>query len=83
MHADQELLDAIRARVGAGRLPSDGEVQIFGGKGDGAVCACCDLPITRTQIQYDIELRSVDGTMTVMSMHLDCFEAWQRISQRK
>jgi hypothetical protein len=78
--ADDELRDVIRARIRLGRLPNPQGHRLFGGKGDGALCACCDRFITSSEIQFDIESRRADGWVS-HAMHLECFELW-RIESR-
>ncbi len=78
--ADVELRDLIRARIRLGRLPNPQGHRLFGGKGDGTLCACCDRFITSSEIQFDIESRRADGWVS-HAMHLDCFELWRTESR--
>jgi hypothetical protein len=78
--ADVELRDLIRTRIRTGRLPSLQGHRLFGGKGDGALCACCDRFITSSEIQFDIESPRADGWVS-HPMHLDCFELWRSESR--
>jgi hypothetical protein len=75
-----ELRALIRARIRSGRLPSPQGHRLFGGKGDGALCACCDRFITSAEIQFDIESPRA-GDWVSHPMHLDCFELWRHESE--
>jgi len=74
--ATVELRDAIRARIRSGRLPGPEGHRLFGGKGDGTICACCDRFITSSEIQFDVESPRA-GSWVSHSMHLACFELWR------
>jgi hypothetical protein len=78
--ADAALRDLIRARIRSGRLPRDQGHRLFGGKGEGTLCACCDRFITSAEIQFDIESPHA-GEWVSHAMHLHCFELW-RIESR-
>lgn len=75
-----ELRALIRARIRSGRLPSLQGHRLFGGKGDGALCACCDRFVTSSEIQFDIESPRA-GDWVSHPMHLDCFERWRHESE--
>jgi hypothetical protein len=77
---DAELRDLIRARIRLGRLPNPQDYRLFGSRGEGTPCACCDRFITSSEIQFDIESRRADGWIS-HAMHLECFELW-RIESR-
>lgn len=74
--ADAELRELIRARIRAGRLPHPQGHRLFGGRGEGTLCACCDRFITSAEIQFDIESQRAGGWVS-HAMHLDCFELWR------
>lgn len=78
--AATELRDLIRTRIRSGRLPRPQGHRLFGGRGDGTLCACCDRFITSAEIQFDIESPAADGWES-HPMHLDCFELWRSEAQ--
>jgi hypothetical protein len=51
------LAGKIRAKIAAGRLPHppDPPERVWAGRGDGRICDGCDQPITRTQIEYEVD----------------------------
>ena len=78
--ADAELRDLIRTRIRLGRLPTAKGHRLFGGRGEGTPCACCDRFITSSQIQFDIESPRAGGWVS-HAMHQDCFELWRMESR--
>lgn len=75
-----EVRRLIEARIRSGQLPPAGTHETFGRRGDGVLCACCDLPIERTQLEYDVEILSDLGPQTTLAMHVYCYHAWHQVS---
>ena len=75
-----EIRQLIDARIHAAQLPHAENYEVFGRKGDGLPCACCDAPINRPQIEYDVELLSKMGAVTTLPMHVACYRAWYEVS---
>lgn len=76
----QQIRQLIRTRIQEGQLPYASIYEVFGRKGDGLACACCDEPITSQQIEYDVELCSNIGVLTTLPMHGFCYQAWHEVS---
>jgi hypothetical protein len=74
------LAEEIRTRIRSGRLPPADSYRVFGVKGDGSQCACCDHIITGTEIQFDVECHTPRAGWLPFSMHLKCFHAWRNES---
>jgi hypothetical protein len=72
-----ELAEQIRARIRSGSLPPADIYRVFGVKGDGSVCACCDRCISSAEIQFDVECHCAKGGWAPLSMHLTCFHTWR------
>ena len=70
------LSEEIRNRIRSGRIPIATGYRLFGGKGDGSLCACCDRFITGAEIQFDVECPAPKGGWLSLPMHLNCFHAW-------
>jgi hypothetical protein len=66
----------IRTHIEAGALPRNPGHQLFGGKGDGARCACCNHPIEREQVLYEVMFAPAGGTPASFAMHMACYSAW-------
>jgi hypothetical protein len=71
---DTALRSRIRERVEKGLLPVMVPKQIHGGYGAGDVCVACDLPITRTQVEYEV---ADPATGRDLHFHLGCHVVWQ------
>ena len=72
-----DLTEEVRARMRSGRLPAADGYRVFGVKGDGSVCACCDRAITDAEIQFDVECHNPNSGWSPLSMHLNCFHTWR------
>jgi hypothetical protein len=73
----QQVRTSVGTRLETGSLPPDTGQRIFGSRGDGTRCACCDQPITASEVQYDMDSSSEDGEVPLtVSMHLTCYEVW-------
>jgi hypothetical protein len=48
--------------------------EVGAGYGAGALCVACDLPITSTQIEYEIEDTQIGRSLR---FHLNCYAVWQ------
>ena len=70
----------IEARILSGQLPPAGTHETFGRRGEGLLCACCDQPIERSQLEYDVELLSDHGPQATLPMHVYCYHAWHQVS---
>lgn len=68
---------AMRAII-AGELPSTCVSRVSGGRGSGAPCALCGLPITVGQALIELSLKDGVGP----SFHAGCHEAWLYACQR-
>jgi hypothetical protein len=75
-----DLAEEIRARIRSGHLPPANTYRVFGVKGDGSPCACCDRCITDSEIQFDVECHTPQAGWSPFSMHLNCFHTWRSAS---
>jgi hypothetical protein len=78
---DDEKVLRVKAReaMGAGKLPVRRPERTWGGKGGGACCAVCDLPVRRDEIGFDLEFlgQSVDSNGGNYALHIRCLAAWE------
>jgi len=68
-----------QAAILAGKLPSRRPDRVWGGPGVGAVCAVCDLPVTKGEMEFEIEFAH-DGDspgLDKFRVHIRCFAAWE------
>ena len=75
-----EVKQLIQSRIDSGQLPRSRNYEVFGRKGDELPCACCDEPITRPEIEYDVEFSSDTGAVATLPMHAFCYRAWREVS---
>jgi hypothetical protein len=73
---DDGLRQKARAAIQSGRLPTRRPERTWGGRGSGAPCAICDVPVRRDDMELEIEF--VAGRhVTVLRVHTKCFAAWE------
>jgi hypothetical protein len=66
--------DSPVAAAGTSRnLPPKGQGRIYGGRGQGSLCALCGDPIDPSQIEYEIEWSNAEGPQR-SHFHLACYE---------
>jgi len=79
---DTERTACIRARLGAGTLPTSAENQkVYAGYGERQPCDCCGRSIDGTEVMYEVELAS--PRVRPLAMHLKCFDAWMAESRSR
>jgi hypothetical protein len=82
--ADESPL-AVKARdaIQSGRLPARTPNRTFGGPGSDVTCTICGEPVTRTQMEIEIEFNRHGTTpgLDRYHLHTKCFSAWE--SERK
>ena len=66
---DEKKDDSVELR----NLPPAGRGRIYGGRGQGSVCALCGSPIDASQIEYEVEWDSAEG-LRRSNFHLACYE---------
>jgi hypothetical protein len=71
---DTALRLRVRQLIETGELPVMVPEQIEAGYGSGRACVACDRPITRTQVEYEIE-DCRDGHP--LTFHFGCHVLWR------
>jgi hypothetical protein len=75
---ERALRKKIRERLKTGALPLTEPARTWGGQGRDRICAACKLPITREQMEYEVEFEApTRAALKVEHMHLPCFAAWE------
>lgn len=82
----QRLRRQIAERLAAGILPHFRGQRVFGGRGEGKPCGCCDGPIAASDVQYDLDHRYTSNTggepeVRSIPMHLHCYRVWVEVSE--
>ena len=79
-----ELRMLAREGIRGGRLVEGCQHTVYAGKGSGQQrCACCGQTITFSQVEYEVECDCAEKRMGLLSMHLDCYDAWRAESGSK
>jgi hypothetical protein len=73
---EAELRPIARERIASGQLPREAPSRIWGGHGTGQLCALCDKPIERDEVEYEVE-EHIDGTVQLFRFHMVCQSVWQ------
>jgi hypothetical protein len=79
MPDERILRDKARAAVRDGKLPNRRPDRTSGGLGVGAMCAICDLPVERNEMEFEIEFAH-DGDNSgpdKFHVHFRCLAAWE------
>jgi hypothetical protein len=76
---DESTLRAkAREVVRTGRLPNRRPDRMWGGPGVDAPCTICGEPVTKTQLEFEIQF-AFDGAepgLEKFHAHVRCFSAW-------
>jgi len=76
---EQPLREKAREAVQNGKLPARRPDRTWGGPGVGAPCAICGLPVTKDEMEFEIQFAH-DGTepgLDKFHVHIRCFAAWE------
>jgi hypothetical protein len=62
-----------------GKLPARRPDRTWGGPGVGAPCIVCELPVTKDQLEFEIQFaRDGDNPgLDKFHIHIRCFAAWE------
>jgi len=61
----------IRTMIETGALPCDEPEKTWAGKGSGTHCAACGEPISRTEVEFEVEVAG-----TTLRLHRLCHQLW-------
>jgi hypothetical protein len=73
------LRELVRRALSNGKLPRRQADQTWNSPGVGAACVVCEKPITRNQMEYEIQFAPAfrhPGSQK-FRLHLRCFAAWE------
>jgi hypothetical protein len=77
---DEHLLRTkARAAMEAGAIPSTRPDRTWGGPGVGARCVICEQPVTKDELELEVEFVHNGGQPGLDSchVHIRCFAAWE------
>jgi hypothetical protein len=69
-----------RERIASGLLPAEPPARMWGGPGTGKLCSLCARPISREEIEYEVDAEMQQGVRN-FRFHLVCQSAWQLTTQ--
>ncbi len=73
------LREQARAAVRNGKLPSRRPDRTWGGPGIGAPCSVCARPVTKDELEFEIEFArdDTDPGLDKFHVHVRCFAVWE------
>ena len=73
------LREKARRAVENGKLPARAPDRTWGGPGVGAECMICEKPVTKTELEFEIEFERDGGVpgLDKYHVHVRCFAAWE------
>ena len=76
---EQALRTKARELLDIGNLPNRRPDRTWGGRGIGAACAICALPVKPDQLELEIEFAHEGGnpSLDTYRVHIRCFAAWE------
>jgi hypothetical protein len=70
------IRDKAREVLLSGKLPARPAERVWGGRGSGAACSICNVPVRRDEVEFELEFFRAGETNT-HHLHVDCFTAWE------
>jgi hypothetical protein len=79
MPDEARLREQARTAIRNNKIPARAPDRTWGGPGVGAACSVCDLPVTKDQLEFQIEFaRDADFPgLEQYHVHVRCFAAWE------
>jgi hypothetical protein len=79
MPDEKNLREKARAAIKAGKVPTRRPDRTWGGPGVGAPCVVCDLPVTKDELEFEIQFTHDGGNpgLDKYHVHVRCFAAWE------
>jgi hypothetical protein len=79
MPDESRLREQATAAIQNGKLPARAPDRTWGGPGVGAPCSVCERPVTKQELEFEIQFER-DGDMPGLDkyhVHIRCFAAWE------
>ncbi len=79
MPDESVLRQQARAAVQSGKMPAQRPDRTWGGPGVGARCVICEQPVSRDELEFEVQFAH-DGDnpgLDKFHLHLRCFAAWE------
>lgn len=80
MSDESVLREKAREVIQAGTLPNRFPERTWGGPGVGADCTICNVPVTRDELEFEIEFANNGNEETpgTHHVHIRCFAIWDQ-----
>jgi hypothetical protein len=68
-----------RGAIQSGKLPARSPDRTWGGPGVGALCSVCDRPVTKDELEFEIQFARDGDNLGFDKYHVlvRCFAAWE------
>jgi hypothetical protein len=79
MPDEARLREQATAAIQNGKLPARAPDRTWGGPGVGAPCSVCERPVTKQELEFEIQFER-DGDMPGLDKYhvpIRCFAAWE------
>ncbi len=79
MPDETRLREQARVAIQNGKLPTRPPDRTWGGPGIGAECSVCGRPVTKDELEFEIQFQH-DGSnpgLDKFHVHIRCFAAWE------
>jgi hypothetical protein len=79
MPDESRLREQAKAAIQNGALPTRSPDRTWGGPGVGAACAVCERPVSKQEMEFEIQFAH-DGDnpgLDKFHVHIRCFAAWE------
>jgi hypothetical protein len=79
MPDELRLREQAKAAIQNGKIPARAPDRTWGGPGVGAPCSVCEKPITKQELELEIQFAG-DGDLPGLDkyhVHIRCFAAWE------
>jgi len=70
------LREKAREAIRQGKLPGRRPDRTCGGPGAGAICAICEKPVSKDEVEFEIQFAQ-GGGLDKYHVHIRCFAAWE------
>ena len=79
MPDEPRLREQATTVIQSGKLPSRSPDRTWGGPGVGAPCSVCERPVTKEEMEFEIQFaRDSDNPgLDKFHVHIRCYAAWE------
>jgi hypothetical protein len=79
MPDEPRLREQAKAVIQSGKLPSRSPDRTWGGPGVGAPCSVCERPVTKEEMEFEIQFArdSDNPELDKFHVHIRCYAAWE------